>query len=265
MTKRCWFCGRADSALTDEHVLAEANFGGRLVTRRAICAPCNSTAGAIERQIAGRLHLAQLVAQHSHLWRSPAKGPRRPEADGSLASGAPARVRFGPNGPEPVWVHEHNGEPARAPDPGRDRVTGTRWGIGRKTFDEWPRFGAKVALGLASLVLEPAWLDTPGARAVQAMCAARPWQSNVLAYDPWMQPVDVGPEEPLSKLGDGEHALGLCEYDDGPCGWMVLFGELFYRVSLPDAQIPAGGIAWHLQPRRRPLAPGPLEALVERL
>jgi hypothetical protein len=241
---RCWFCSGSDLELTDEHVLSERSFGSRSVSKSAVCAPCNRKAGELEMRIASRPLLAELVGKHSAAY-----GPAlHPHADGYLADGQPVRVRFAEQGAEVHSLLGRDGDPANPPE----RLAGMRWGIGAGNFDEWPRFGAKVALGLASLVLEPTWLDTRGAAAVQAIFSGQQWETGVLAFGPDWTAQEIGEDEPFARLARGEHVVGLCDSPDGPYAWMILFGAVAYRVSLPDAAIPSNEPTWLLQPRTTP-------------
>lgn len=253
---RCWFCSCSNLELTDEHILSERSFGSRLVSKSAVCAPCNSKAGKLEMSIASRPLLAELVGKHSTAYGR----PLRPQADGYLADGQPVRVRFAEEGAEVHSLLGRDVDPVRPPE----RLAGVKWGIGVGNFDEWPRFGAKVALGLASLVLDPAWLDTRGAAAVQAMFAGERWERDVLAFDPDWTASEIGDDEPFAKLAQGEHVVGLCDFPEGPCAWMILFASVAYRVSLPEAAIPLDEPTWVLKPRTTPARWEPLATVRER-
>ncbi len=203
-------------------------------------------------RIASGAHLAELVGKHSSAYGR----PLRPETDGYLADGKPVRVRFDEAGAK---VASRLG---REPDEPEPRLAGMKWGIGTSNFAEWPRLGAKVALGLASIVLDDHWLDTRGARAVQAMFFDQRWEANVLAFAPDLWAPEIGESEPFANLAPGEHVIGLCDWDDdGPCAWMILFGAVRYRVSIPDANIPPEQPTWLLRPRVAPSGWEPLETV----
>jgi hypothetical protein len=53
------------SAITREHVLSEANFGGRLISPGAACQPCNGLAGRVEALAAEHPRVAEAVGQVS--------------------------------------------------------------------------------------------------------------------------------------------------------------------------------------------------------
>jgi len=74
---RCWYCGNVGVALTDEHVLSEANFGGRLVARDAVCGRCNRIVGALERNITRDAFLAYLVGRHAPAYYGTTSSPWR--------------------------------------------------------------------------------------------------------------------------------------------------------------------------------------------
>lgn len=259
-TGRCWFCSGTDLPLTDEHVLSEANFGGRLIAKSAVCSPCNRSAGELERQIASRPPLAEYVAIHSRRWRNK---PKRSGVDVLTGSGLWGRGQYTETGLEVIGIKPQAGQTARRGNPDVDAAVETTYGMGEKTIFEWPRFGAKVALGMASQVLDPRWLDTDGARVVQAICAGHAFSSRY--QPPQMLPCeDLNPEEPLTRIGPGEHVLGLHDYGE-PVAWMVLFGQVAYRIAVPDAKIRPEGYAWHLVPRQTPSGPEPVAELRARL
>jgi hypothetical protein len=76
---------RQDLELTDEYVLSERSFDRRLVSKSAVCAPCNRKAGKLEMSIASRPLLAELMGKHSTAYGR----PLRPHADGYLADAQP--------------------------------------------------------------------------------------------------------------------------------------------------------------------------------
>lgn len=280
---RCWYCGATDITLTDEHVLSEKNFGGRLVAPKAICQPCNSVSGELEDQLARSVGVAELVGRYGNLIK-PRRAPR-PQTRGILADRREVTVEYGPDGlavrdmkprplsPDPdgteVWEvaegqeslvverRRKRGHKARAV--GRSlAIEGSmtlKYGIGAKNFDLWPRFGAKVALSLASIVADQRWLDTPGARALQAGFRHGVWPRELYPRGaPW-QPEELPPhEEPASLLHRGEHLVGLSP-DDGGCVWMILFGSLIYQLRAFDMSIPSDEYVWLLAPQTT--EPGP--------
>lgn len=75
--------------LTDDHVLSEANFGGRLVASKRVCQPCNSKAGKLESQI---VTVPPLVTFAAEAARELGRG--YPEADAILQDGARGRAEI---------------------------------------------------------------------------------------------------------------------------------------------------------------------------
>lgn len=96
MTERCWYCGGEGLRLTDEHVLSEKNFGGRLVAPKAICQPCNSKAGALEDQLARSAGVAELVGRYGRVVN--ARRPPQPQTDGIYADRGEVTVAYGSDG-----------------------------------------------------------------------------------------------------------------------------------------------------------------------
>lgn len=102
----------------------------------------------------------------------------------------------------------------------------------------WPRFGAKVALGVASLVVEDeSWLDSTVAQELRSVL----WDGHPSTIEKglavpgiaWsMRPflLDAG----THRLRAPEHLL-IFERDPDGGDWLVIvtFGELLYRLPLP--------------------------------
>ena len=235
---RCWFCGREDVRLTDEHVLSQANFGGRLVAPNAICERCNSRSGELEDQLARSVGVAERVGLCGDVIDR--RRPRRPQTDGVLRDGNQVTVEFGSGGlavrdmkprliatdadGTEVWEVAEGQEEmfvARRRGRGQDvRVVGRplttdggltiRYGLGPPNFDLWPRLAAKVTLSLASMVVDPSWLDTPGARALQHGFWRSAWDQDLYPRGvPW-QFHELPPTRGLpSSLQSAEHVLAL--------------------------------------------------------
>lgn len=133
--------------------------------------------------------------------------------------------------------------------------------FGLEFFDLWPRFAAKVALGCASLVLPHDWLDSEGARLVQDLfqrgnAPKRLWRGR-LPTVPLGWP-ELPPDDLLRRaLRPSEHILALSANDegDGALLEMVLFGAIYYRLDLFDAECPPDEPAWLVStspPRQEP-------------
>lgn len=266
--------------MTDEHVLSEDNFGGRLIAPKRVCEECNREAGKLEREIASRPPLAEYVSRHAPLFN-----PRqRPEAEGRLDDGAKIRAKWTPQGAiikqrlprlvgqqggREVWEVAEGTEEEfkeRRRRRGQDvevigRPVGQRehmqlrYGIGARTLMEWPRFGAKVALAVASLALDVQWLESRGAKNLQLLFlrgVGPPHDSSIKAG---LFPAEAPPDkDPWRKFRPGEHLLGMRNADesDGAVVWMVLFGALVYEMLLEDAECPEDEPTWLLAPRGEP-------------
>lgn len=285
---RCWFCGRAGLRLTDEHVLSEANFGGRLVAPKRVCQPCNGKAGELERQITTVPPLIQFAGEAAGELR-PSK-PRFPQAEAILQDGARGRAKITPEGArvisfEPrkigmegdveVWEvgagDEEKFELRRRKQGKRVKAVGRplgqrgymqlAGGFGLSFFELWPRFAAKVGLGCASLVLPETWLDSEGGRLVQDLfqrgnAPKRLWRGRGPKV-PLGWP-ELPPEDLLRRaLRPSEHILALSANDegDGTLLEMILFGAIYYRLDLFDAECPKDEPAWLIssaRPNREP-------------
>jgi hypothetical protein len=292
---RCWYCSGEDLPLTDEHVLSEANFGGRLISHDRVCSPCNGIIGKLEREIAAGAFLAERIGRDRHLF-APRDLPT-PSTGGVLRDHAEVRVQFGPTGPavisrRPRKIGEQDdGTEVWEVAAGQESIvrerrerTGTKvdiigrdlsdapglnvkWGIGQGNIDHWPRFGAKVALSLASLTLEPSWLDTPGAQALQRVLAGGAYPEGIFPRGLSLGPGELDPrQEPARLLRAGEHALGLSRDAHGNlCAWMILFASLAYEIPIPDADVPDCQPTWHLCPRAPARGPMPGGELLDEL
>lgn len=294
---RCWFCGAAGLSLTDEHVLSQSNFGGRLVAPKRVCRPCNGKAGNLERQIVTVPPLISFAGDAAHELR-PSK-PRYPEARAIHPDGARGRAELTPEGArivswEPrqigvegdtaIWEvgegEEQKFERRRRDRGERVRAVGRPLGEGRYMqlaggfgigfFELWPRFAAKVALGCASLTLHEEWLDSEGASVLQDLFqranAPRPrWRGRLPKVPLWPE---LPPENPIRQaLRPLEHILGLSSNDegDGALLEMILFGAIYYRLDLFDAECPADEPAWLLGPAQSAPPREPWKSLNDRL
>lgn len=296
--RRCWFCGELDLPLTDEHVLSQENFGGRLEASRRVCAPCNREAGRLEHLVATTPPLVQYVGKAATALRP--KRPRFPEMEAILPDGARGRAALTPEGTrivswEPrqigmegdveVWEvaegEEEKFERRRLARGQRVRAVGrplgevgymqlTR-GMGVEAFELWPRFAAKVALGCASLVLPETWLDSRGARALQDLfqrghAPKSVWRGRLKLPFPWLPELDA--ESLLAQaLHPHEHILAVSknEQGEGALVEMIFFGAVLYRIDLFDAECPDDEPAWLLSPSGPAPVREPWEMLYARL
>jgi hypothetical protein len=113
--------------------------------------------------------------------------------------------------------------------------------------DTWSRFGAKVALAVASLVTDDGWLDTPGAKALQDVL----WNGYTPELD---SPGDrrwTGPSLLHSNdlIRSPEHLLAIePAQHHGSSILIVIFGELGYRVPLPIEYTIDDAESWWFSP-----------------
>ena len=295
---RCWFCGEPDLPLTDEHVLSQRNFGGRLVAPCRVCEGCNRKAGQLEHLVATTPPLVSYAGKAATALRP--ERQRFPEMDAILPDGARGRAALTPQGTrivswEPrqigmdgdveIWEvaegEERKFERRRLARGQRVRAVGrplgeagymqlTR-GMGVEAFDLWPRFAAKVALGCASLVLPEMWLDSCGAVALQRLFLSghapkSVWRGRLKLPFPWLPELDA--ESPLAQaLHPHEHILAVSknEQGDGALVEMIFFGAVLYRIDLFDAECPNEEPAWLLSPSGPAPVREPWETLYARL
>jgi hypothetical protein len=267
--------------LTNEHVLSRANFGGRLVAPKRVCESCNSEAGGLEDKILTVPPLIEFVGVAAR-----ELGRGYPEAEAILQDGARGRAEITPDGTRvisfkprkigmegdtEVWevgegdekkVEDRRSKPGRRVKAvgrplGQGDYMQLAGGFGVDFFEMWPRFAAKVALGCASLTLPEAWLDSEGARLVQDLfqrgnAPKRLWRGRGPKV-PLGWP-ELPPDDPLRRaLRRSEHILALSANDegDGTLLEMVLFGAIYYRLDLFDAECPDDEPAWLVSPSSR--------------
>lgn len=259
---RCWYCGGSGLALTREHVLSEANFGGRLISPNAVCGPCNRLAGKLEAMVAEHPFVADAVAA----FMTEPRQKRFPQSKAVLADGAKVHVERRRTGVEVLaFTPRHIGTDAdgtevwevsagseddfvqrRAKRGSKVRAVGRplgpggpmelHYGIGFANFAAWPRFVAKVALGAMSLHAPEQWLDSDGALALQDVFherrrpGAAPYH---LPLYPWEQDRS---KLPWSILRRGEHIVAL--WFDEATGrsqlWLTIFGYLVAEGEIRD-------------------------------
>jgi hypothetical protein len=114
----------------------------------------------------------------------------------------------------------------------------------------WPRFGAKLALGVGALALGSDWLGSAHAQ----------WLHDVLWDNPTTPPEPFGPLAPMPTTFTGdsigrylfppEHVLAVAHTSHGPGLAFYSFSERYYLVPLGvDAHLPEQ-VAWVLDPVR---------------
>ncbi|HXB15422.1 MAG TPA: hypothetical protein VNV44_06720 [Solirubrobacteraceae bacterium] len=252
-------------------MLAEKHFGARLIAPDAVCSRCNSLAGRVESLVAEHPFLSEPIAR----FVASGGAKRLPQSTAVLGDGAHVQLERGADSSRVIAVRpreigtdadgsavwqvaegaerefevrrSRHGERVRAVGrPMRlDGVAEVHYPLTPRNFAAWARFVAKVALATASLVLDEAWLDTGGARALQDLLHERPRRSPGygLPLYPWEQDRS---RSPCSRLNDGEHLLGLWRHAmTGELRFtLVLFGCLAAEGELRDADCPEDEPTW---------------------
>lgn len=127
----------------------------------------------------------------------------------------------------------------------------------------WPRFVAKVALGVASLVADDSWIDSSDATGLRGVLRHGHYTTEQAALD---QPGVAWSAIPL-ELRPGTHPLLPPQHlltfesteDEGEWLVIVVFGQLLYRVPLNLDWPPSGPQSWLFsegvaKPRQLPAA-----------
>lgn len=117
--------------------------------------------------------------------------------------------------------------------------------------DTWPRFGAKVALAVATLVTTHLWLDSPGAKALQDVLWNGYPGSGTAALGPAGDRLAARPSRLQSTdlVRPPEHLLAIEFREHGGCDLViVVFGELAYRVPFPIECTVEGAQSWWFSP-----------------
>jgi len=277
---RCFYCAEPfDGAQDGEHILPAA-IGSHLVTRR-VCTPCNRRAGIeIDRPWLRHPEIVQLRA----IYKIPdRRGRVRPASwQGELGGGKTAEisvegetVRVVPRPSESfengIWTVEGYDDAAAEKklqrlrrDHGDVRLISSE---SRPTqnlsatvthtldVDVWPRFGAKVALGVASLVVaDDSWLDSSLAQHLRSVL----WHGDPSTIDKSLSGPGVAWSMRPFSLRAGTHHLPapqhllIFEHDPESGDWLVIvtFGELLYRLPLPldCSAIGAPPQSWRIDP-----------------
>ncbi len=279
----CFYCGRSLGGARHprEHVLPAA-VGGTLLTDR-ICAGCNRQAGS---EVDQPWQNWPLIMELRHRFAVPdrdGKPPRPVRWTGALtAGGGPAAidvkgqrvdVRILPTEDVYLGMRVHKGEPADiakrtrrilrdAPEaeivnlpsatlPGPLSAQAT-WEL---DVHVWPRFAAKVALGIASLVADDEWVETQEAADLRRVL----WFGDESTVEHEMLPEGVAwslaPLDLTSvahPLRPPEHLLTIERWQDRTWVVLVAFGTFRYGVPVsfetPTSNQP---IAWLFEPLAR--------------
>jgi hypothetical protein len=280
----CAYCGRTAGSETHppEHIFPAA-VGGTLVTD-AVCSSCNQRAGSEVDQPWMEWPLVMELRHRFDVRDRDRKRPRPVRWKGNLISADhPARVDLRgervdvgvlPRQDEESGLRVYSGDPAdvakwrqrtQAADPRarfvefpsealegplQARVT---WQL---SVDIWPRFAAKVALGAASLIASPSWLESDEAGRLREVL----WQGHastrnvgLALAEGWawaMAPLDAtGVPHPIRAP---EHFVALQRWQGRACVVLVAFGTFVYRVPV-DCEMPGSDdpIGFVIDPQRR--------------
>jgi hypothetical protein len=279
--KRCFYCG---GPLTGherpEHIIPAA-IGAELVTHR-VCDACNTRAGEeVDQPWLGDPHVLPLRMMHTVLDRRDQPVRPRPVRatldDGRVALVAEHGTHFEIRPLPRVIVDEAAGtvhvEASRddmdkiaarlekehgtlrwsTPRPGPTTVTATA--TRELSIEMWPRFAAKVTLGIMSLVVDDSWLDADVAKALRTVLWSGARQVNVLEEPGWAWaavPVAIDRRKPPgSLLEGGEHLVCFESEVERAALVIVVFGDLLYRVRIPAPDVPKISPAWLLHSGRR--------------
>lgn len=114
----------------------------------------------------------------------------------------------------------------------------------------WPRFAAKVALGVCSLVMPPEWRGSPGELFLLALFRA----GTVIGAAGGLSavPTPLFPGDPFfDYLYPWEHVVYVTTTSDAVSVSLVLFGELRYDLGVVSEIRPASEAAWVCDYRER--------------
>jgi hypothetical protein len=131
--------------------------------------------------------------------------------------------------------------------------------------ETWPRFAAKVALGVMSRLVDDDWLDSATANALQDILWSGAKQAAALDDRGWAwSAVPLGidvTKPPGNMLRDAEHLLLFEELNGTAALCMILFGDWLYRVPLPKSELPSEPPAWLFDSIERSVAEYPSHAI----
>jgi hypothetical protein len=112
----------------------------------------------------------------------------------------------------------------------------------------WPRFGAKVALAVASLVCADDWLESANAKALQEAL----WSGPADGLEPGVAWCSIPAQLPNAlPMRPPEHLLTHVEWDGIQWLGLIIFAELQYRVPLEIDWGEAGPQSWWFSPDNR--------------
>jgi hypothetical protein len=133
---------------------------------------------------------------------------------------------------------------------------GTR--LGEVTFEHswglapwvWPRFAAKVALGVLSLTMPPAWRGSDGELFLLALFRA----GKVISTEDGISatPTPLCKQDMAFALSyPWEHTIIVDSKVGAVCVTITLFGELQYRLAVATEFDPVGPVVWVCDHRDR--------------
>jgi hypothetical protein len=290
--------------LTVGHVVP-ALIGGTLTVGE--CEPCNGdSARIVENPVLFEGHVKKLRA----LYRTrPSQGKRKSSGlgfTGSLDSGAKARWMPGRatddlvplTAGEPILsedglytftspvtdyeVHAHRViENLKALYPGKQVTPGVLHEVtGEVQFDYgwsahpmlWPRFAAKIALGLGAEAFGDAWSASHEAERLRALFREGRIYEGLFNGGLLLIPQELvhTPDHRLTSLPKLVHPhepLVAIQGSPGNLTFLILlFGELLYGLHVvAETAVPLGGIGWLMDTDERQQQTGPLNTIIGRL
>jgi hypothetical protein len=253
----CWHCGRDQTTLTLEHIVPQ-RWGGRLTTRS--CGECNALAAQVERLaeevpwVQRALGLAGVRGRSGKL--------QEPRAEAQYPDGSRGVIAYTIAGLTPVvfkprWVGvdgdgreiwevpaqqitkfrkrvEQRGQEVEIREQAAPSYEGAEveYGLGPPNISLWPRLGAKLALGCASLAFDRSWLESHGACGLQTLFV----HDRGPGYNLGVLPTELDEEHALYDLLDAdEHLLLFQPHPDGGATFaVILFGSIQYALHVPD-------------------------------
>lgn len=292
--------------MTDEHVIA-ALIGGTLVVDG--CGPCNQTSAQfVENPVLHHGHVKKLRALYETPPSRGSSDPSRIEFAGDLAGGAralwhparedddleqhtPTRPVFDEHGnytftapPEGYDAHERRvvdqikaDHPNKKVEPGEpERFRGPVEFSYEWTSHPllWPRFAAKVALGLGYEAFGPSWVESHEAWRLRGLFRdARIYEGltaeasmRLLPQETVHEPRGHGQVEWHELMRPDEHLVAMMGRPGVLTFVLCLFGELYYQLAVrAETPAPPGGRAWLMGAEQRSLVVRPFGTMIGEL
>ncbi len=124
----------------------------------------------------------------------------------------------------------------------------------------WPRFVAKVAAGVLSMAMPPAWRGSPGELSVLTLLRQGHVQGTVGGVSAVPEQLEHGSSW-FDHLYPWEHLIAVTAHGDHVKVMVVLFGGIRYDLRISSDLVPAGPQAWLCDYRERD--PFVFESVVE--